>query len=78
MCTVSIKFQNTNTISASQYCGLGKAYKNEPQFHLLCKKFYALAYIPIEDIEKSFQAIINSQEYDQRLNNFCQYLRVRG
>ena len=62
--------------SLSATLGLAKAYANEPKFHLLCKRFAAIAYAPVEDTEKNFLAIINSPDYDQRLNPFCDYMRV--
>jgi hypothetical protein len=55
---------------------LRDAYTDEPDFAIQCKLFGSLAFVPLADVEASFQMIINHPGYDARLADFADYFQV--
>ena len=53
---------------------LKKAYEdeNDPKIELLVKSLRALAFVPVEEVEACYLAIINSTLYDSRLDDFLE------
>ena len=67
-------------ISGTRPKGLGLhwQYRNEAKFCFAAKLFRALAFVPVEEVQNCFDALVKSDLYDEQLNEFADdYFRVR-
>ena len=62
-----------NTYSFVIGNGLKADYENDVAFAHLCRMFCALAFVPVDSVKDYYDALVNSDRYDARLNGYCNY-----
>ena len=69
--------KSVNTITFTVVEGLNKAYLDDREFQIIFKMFRMLSLVPETDLMEAFDALVNSNKYDKRLDGYKNYFKVQ-